>query len=449
MGERMARLRRRANTVLSPLFPEKRLFVQSQDATTYLRLTPLSQLLLGAATLAAAGWMAIATAALVLGLVSTDSSVSQAVVLQDAYRARLDELAAERDQRASEAWSAQNRFQIAMEQISRQQTVILQSVEEQRELTAALDLMRARLQEAVAQRDTIAATNDTLVAQMSEVSETLARNDNSGADLTSTLQAVSGALAEAVIARDAASTERSDLAQQVAELELRISLNARRQDEMVEQLEQAVALSFGPLEKVFAEADIDLDGLIATVRDTHSGQGGPLGAATVSTRSFDDANLTSRFDTLMLDLDRVNLMRIAAGKIPYVMPVKAGYRFTSGFGMRRDPKGAGRRLHRGVDFAAPKNTPIYATADGVVTSARMESGFGNAVRIRHDFGFETLYAHQSRLRVKPGQQVSRGEHIGDMGSTGRSTGVHLHYEVHLNGEPVNPMIYLEAAKNVF
>ncbi len=84
-----------------------------------------------------------------------------------------------------------------------------------------------------------------------------------------------------------------------------------------------------------------------------------------------------------------------------------------------------------------------------MTSAGAESGYGNVVRIQHDFGFETVYAHQSRIRVKVGQQVSRGEQIGDMGRTGRVTGVHLHYEVRLNGRPVNPMTYVEAAKDVF
>ena len=84
-----------------------------------------------------------------------------------------------------------------------------------------------------------------------------------------------------------------------------------------------------------------------------------------------------------------------------------------------------------------------------MTTAERESGYGNVVRIRHEFGFETVYAHQNKIRVKPGQTVSRGVQIGDMGSTGRSTGVHLHYEVRLNGDPVNPMTYLEAAKDVF
>jgi murein DD-endopeptidase MepM/ murein hydrolase activator NlpD len=151
----------------------------------------------------------------------------------------------------------------------------------------------------------------------------------------------------------------------------------------------------------------------------------------------------------MVDLDRMNMLRIAAGRIPYTMPVTANHRLTSGYGYRRDPKNGRQRMHSGIDLAAPKGTPIYATADGVVSSAGAERGYGNTVRIRHEFGFETVYAHKSRIRVQPGQRVSRGDHIGDMGATGRATGVHLHYEVRLNGRPVNPMVYLEAARDVF
>ena len=381
----MAGLRRRLNGALSARFPEKRLFIQSSDATRYLRLTPLSQLLLGSAALAAAGWMAVATATVVLDRVLAEHGATRAVVIHEAYRARLEELAAERDQRAAEARSAQGRFQVAMEQISRQQTATLHSVEERRELATALDLMRDRLREAVAQRDTVAAANDRLLAQMDEVSATLDRDGASGDDLAAMLGALSSALSEAVVDRDTASAERAELARQLADLELRLQLNAARQDEMVEELEQAVAMSFGPLEQLFDKTDLDVDHLIATVRRTHSGQGGPLGTATISTRSFDDPELTSRFDQLMVDLDRMNLLRIAAGKIPYAMPVQDGYRFTSGFGPRRGPQ----RITGSIS-PAPRGTPIFAAADGVVTSAELRE------RLRQ------RRAHPARVRVRDG-----------------------------------------------
>jgi len=145
----------------------------------------------------------------------------------------------------------------------------------------------------------------------------------------------------------------------------------------------------------------------------------------------------------------MNMYKMAAFKLPFSMPVKDTFRWTSGFGYRDDPKGAGTRMHKGVDMAGSDGTPIYAPADGVVTFAGSKTGFGLLVTIKHDFGIETYYAHLGRLRVEAGQRVSRGDRIGDMGNSGRSTGTHLHYEIHLGGTPVNPMTFIKAAKNVF
>ena len=107
------------------------------------------------------------------------------------------------------------------------------------------------------------------------------------------------------------------------------------------------------------------------------------------------------------------------------------------------------RMHNGSDFAGPTGTPIYTTADGVVTYAGWQSGYGRLVKIQHEFGIETRYAHMSRIRVVEGQRVSRGDRIGDMGNTGRSTGTHLHYEVRIGGRPVNPMKFIKAGRDVF
>ncbi len=145
----------------------------------------------------------------------------------------------------------------------------------------------------------------------------------------------------------------------------------------------------------------------------------------------------------------MNLYKLAAFKAPFAMPVKDSFRWTSGFGYRRDPKGAGTRMHEGTDMAGAYGTPVYATADGVVVHAGWDSGYGRLVRIQHAFGLETRYAHLSQVRVEVGQRVSRGDRIGDMGNSGRSTGTHLHYEVRINGTPVNPMTFIKAASNVF
>ena len=106
-------------------------------------------------------------------------------------------------------------------------------------------------------------------------------------------------------------------------------------------------------------------------------------------------------------------------------------------------------MHAGADFAGPVGTPIYAAGDGVVTHASWLSSYGRLVKIKHENGVETRYAHMNKIRVKKGQRVSRGDRIGDMGNTGRSTGPHLHYEVRVNGTPIDPMKFIKAGKNVF
>lgn len=128
--------------------------------------------------------------------------------------------------------------------------------------------------------------------------------------------------------------------------------------------------------------------------------------------------------------------------IPSGRPV-ASLSLTSNFGVRSDPFTGGRRMHKGVDIPGPVGTPIYATADGVVSRAQWVSGYGNFVEIAHGSGIETRYGHMSRLAIEPNARVHRGQLIGYMGSTGRSTGSHLHYEVRVAGEAVNPLPFVQ------
>lgn len=129
--------------------------------------------------------------------------------------------------------------------------------------------------------------------------------------------------------------------------------------------------------------------------------------------------------------------------VPSRMPVD-GVQLTSSFGMRNHPILRQRRQHNGVDLAAPRGTPVYATADGIVESARYFGSYGNYVQIGHGGDVESRYAHLSSYTVSNGDQVRKGDLIGYVGSTGRSTGPHLHYEVRVSNEPVNPIPYMVA-----
>ncbi|GAA4028496.1 hypothetical protein GCM10022281_04290 [Sphingomonas rosea] len=130
--------------------------------------------------------------------------------------------------------------------------------------------------------------------------------------------------------------------------------------------------------------------------------------------------------------------------VPSDKPVKTAD-FTSSFGVRNDPFGRGAAMHAGIDLAGPLGTPIYATADGTVVAAGYNNGgYGNLIKIDHGRGIETRYGHLSAIGVRPGDRITRGQLIGRMGSTGRSTGSHLHYEVRIDGRAVNPIPFMRS-----
>ena len=129
--------------------------------------------------------------------------------------------------------------------------------------------------------------------------------------------------------------------------------------------------------------------------------------------------------------------------IPAIMPVsnKDLKKTASGYGTRIDPIYNTPKFHAGMDFSAKIGTPVYATGDGKVIKAGWETGYGNLIQVDHGFGYVTWYAHLSKYKVRPGQKVVRGEVIGEVGNTGKSTGPHLHYEVHVKGKVQNPVNY--------
>lgn len=171
------------------------------------------------------------------------------------------------------------------------------------------------------------------------------------------------------------------------------------------------------------------------------GVGGPMLAAS-SVETAADLGGEAQFRSLFMTwkkLDRVE--QGGAIAIPSVQPVQH-LNFSSNFGVRSDPFRGTAAMHAGVDIPGPTGTPIYATADGVISHADRLGGYGNMVEINHGKGISTRYGHLSKILVSDNMRVKRGQLIALMGSTGRSTGPHLHYEVRIDGHPVNPLPFL-------
>lgn len=181
----------------------------------------------------------------------------------------------------------------------------------------------------------------------------------------------------------------------------------------------------------------------ATRADVEAAMGGPLQVLSTSA----DGSLDPRFERLGLSLARMASLELALEGVPQVVPA-ANQRITSPYGYRRDPFTRGGAMHNGIDFKGAYGSPIFAAATGDVTYAGWKGGYGKTVEITHANGIVTRYAHLSRIDVAVGQFVDAGETLGGLGSTGRSTGPHLHFEVRVNGQPVNPRPFLETAPDV-
>ena len=149
--------------------------------------------------------------------------------------------------------------------------------------------------------------------------------------------------------------------------------------------------------------------------------------------NFELVSYEKIYDRVKGDIDRIR-------HIPSIRPVSGGF-LNSSFGYRQDPIDDIRRFHQGQDITVPTGTPIFAPADGVVKRAYYIGGFGNHIKLKHSSGNSTTYAHLSKIFVRHGQKIKRGDIIGETGNTGRSTAPHLHYEVHYRGTPKNPLDY--------
>ena len=433
------RITQRIDRFWSRYFPERRVFLKSDEDTRFIRLRPSVQASVFFVLASLLAWVIIATSILVMDNIGAGNFREQALRDQESYQQRLQYMSQERDIRAEEATKAQRRFDEALEQVSIMQSELLDADLKRRELIAALETtqtkMRRVLQDSNAVKQELSilkSDNPELVAQLNQ--------SNSGAN-SDQLSFLTKTLNDTASERDRLEREAQAALDKVNEIEMELRLAEERNEQIFRQIEEAMTVSIEPLNKMFRAVGKNPDTIIDVIRKGYSGYGGPM--TKLSSHGSDPTMEELRANAILNDLDEMNIYRIAVEKIPFANPLKSAYRYTSGYGRRWG------RMHYGTDFAAPHGTPIYASADGVVVHAGWASGYGRLIKIRHEFGYETRFGHLSKIRVNVGQKVSRGERIGDMGNTGRSTGTHLHYEIRINGNAINPMKYLEAGHDVF
>jgi murein DD-endopeptidase MepM/ murein hydrolase activator NlpD len=366
------------------LFPERHLYVRSGGELKAFVLTTARQLTLAGVVAGAALWMGVCTASMMVSLLSA-SATDEALARANA---RSERWIADRQARLNNAIQQLADTNGSVEQIA-------QTVEKRHE---ALALMLTDFKD-------IPGAATALAAGMPQ--------PNLSADATDRIRAV-----------------QMDQERLIAQAETFAKTRAER---------LKVALRLAGLNPAsYARGDeSSLGGPLIDARD-------PRALAAILDVDEDFARRIQRASN---DMSSLRAMNAAVGKLPLATPTASGAR-SSGFGVRFDPFTRLPAYHSGQDFSGAARTPILATGPGVVSFTGVRSGYGNVVEIDHGGGFKTRYAHLSSILVRPGERVAIGARIGGMGSTGRSTGPHLHYEVWVNGRAQNPDRFLKAGQYV-
>ena len=441
-----AKFSERLEAFFQKAIPSRQLLIETSGRTHFINLKSSTQAGFFIIISCIVAWSIISVAIVAMDSLGAGNFREQALRDQENYQSRLMSLADERDFQFDVSRRAQSKFEEALSHISFLQMALMDGEVERKELTAALFLLKnklntSRLEEKIAKSNLIELEQVTNSDIKEKTPPNFLRDSRSEKEAL-----LAKVLSETAEDRDTLEDEAYNARLSVKRVEREMKLIEQRNEQIFRLIEEALSVSVGPLDKMFRSAGVNPESLIKTIRQGYSGYGGYdlsyMDDDGETAFGIYDKNL-DKASRILENLDELNLYRIAVEKYPFYHPIQTANRFTSGFGPRWG------RMHNGTDFAAPHGTPIRSTADGIVTYVGWQSAYGRLIKIKHDFGLETRYAHLSKFRVKKGQRVSRGQHIGDMGNTGRSTGTHLHYEIRIGGKAINPMKFIKAAQNVF
>jgi murein DD-endopeptidase MepM/ murein hydrolase activator NlpD len=374
---RLARLRRS----FEELFPERHLYVRSGGEMKGYVLTPRKQMIAASGVAAAALWMGVCSAAMLVNMLSASSADREVA----------------RTQAKNERWIADR---------------------------------QARLNSAVAQLNASSGSGQEFAANIEKRHAALALllTDLKGAP--GAAEALTPAINRALASNDTNPAHRID--------QIRIG-----QEQLLDAADSFAKSRADRLRLAFRLAGL--------TPSSYMPKGGSLGGPLIESKDpralaavLDvDEGFADRIQHAATDLSEARVMTDAARTLPFARPTIATPQ-TSGFGVRFDPFTSRPAFHSGLDFSGGRMTPIYSTAPGVVSFTGVRSGYGNTVEVDHGRGLKTRYAHLAAIAVTPGQRVAVGQRLGGMGSTGRSTGIHLHYEVWVNGRAQNPDRFVKA-----
>ena len=422
------------------LFPERQFLLRSGEKVRYLLLPGWMQA--GALT------MAVALVGGVGGLAGAYHHLHKAIhekeAAAEAASARAEALAnlrqslAQADDQYGQITQQFEDMKAQLDGANADNETLRNSIEAAEARVAALDKTRLQLEQRLNGAEQALAGKSGNLAQLQK-QLSLSRGELHQAELART--GLANKLQQLQADSQTSTSRTSQLKESLAMREQELRQIATERDRLRTQLDQQDTTAqaggqgyAGELERLIASTGIDIERYVGRLAAPAAGQGGPYVA-------FDPRRQAQA------DKERQQELQALAKSLPLAAPL-AHYQLESGFGPRIDPINHRELFHSGLDLAAPYRSPVLATAPGVVSFTGVKDDYGRVVEITHAHGIVTRYAHLHRILVAPGQRVALHQPIGELGSTGRSTGPHVHYEVLVDGNPLDPAKFLEAGKSV-
>lgn len=430
-------LKHRSAKILARLFPERQVIIRTEARVSYLRIGQKVQIFATLALMVFGSWLGFSSTGYLMAervLAAKNKQISNARL---AYRNLMGEVA-----------DYQQKFIAITGDLEENHTLMLDLVEQNTALQQNLNSVEQELRITEAERQSVIATRERLKDNLADIQDNLHSLTSRNYLLRDNLNSIESDLQLALAERNTALTEGERLKEQVTDLEDRLSDLQETQISAVEALTQQTDDTIETMERVIEMAGIEVAELIevtSVATPDRGGQGGPFVAVP---DNLPGDELKKRLDSLHARLAHQAMLQTVMHRIPLTSPLRTYY-VTSSFGKRQDPVNRKWSMHYGTDMGTTIKSPVYSTAPGVISYAGWKGKYGNLVEIDHGGGLKTRFGHLSKMHVKKGQEIGFDEKIGVVGSTGRSTGPHLHYEVVFNGKPLNPMKFVKAGRHVF
>jgi len=436
--------RDRAVDIWERLFPDREFYYRSQGRVRYLSLGGIPQSIVAATFIGFLSWVGFASVYLIFKNEIIEGKDQTIAEMQDNYDTLSDRLD-----------DTQDHFNTIAGELEAKHKQLVAIVTHNANLERNLGNLTRELKKVSSARDEALVKKRSLSQRLAQLEADLQSTTVTKNGLGNALDGAMAKVSNLTRERDTTRQSRDALATHVDRLELRLAGIKTSQQTLITRLRERTALNVSEMEGMIKLTGLSLGKLVSSARPKNEGQGGPF----VKSSTISDAGIAEQFDgmnigfensvsALEAHLGRWEALQNVVQSLPMAAPADSYY-LSSGYGRRKDPITKKWASHHGLDFAGYFKTKIYATAAGTVTFAGRNGPYGRMVEITHGLGLKTRYGHLHRILVKKGQRVEFRDKIGLMGSTGRSTGYHVHYEVIYRGKTKDPAKFLKAGKYVF